>query len=544
MSSQKAKALFGALLEDPQVTLAKITAVRARREGSNSFSSFVRQAWQYVGQVEPLVWNWHMEAIAMHLEAVARGEINWLAINIPPGHAKSVFTSVLWPAWIWTWWPKCQFIFGSYSQDFAIRDARRCRDLIESDWYQNTFCKFVNWGLRGDRTSAADFENTVGGVRFTTSVSGSGAGLRAHVIGIDDPLNIKEAHSERAREEATRWISQTMSQRFVAGYPKRFALTMQRLHAKDPTAFVLQQKGAQNLRLPSEFEPEDKCVTYRTVEKINGHVEKVVEKFWEDPRKEKGELLFPSLFDRARIDSDKTTLGPFGYASQHAQRPSPDGGGLFKMDAWRFWKPDKELREKLGYQEFSLRPRGCFEGEANPIAIEQLEEILISVDATFKKTISGSFVAIHVWGKQKARRLLLDRVHRRMDFTETVHALLSVIERWPEARRKLIEGKANGDAIISTLQNTHGVIGLEAVPVSGSKEQRANAMQPYQSAGNVELPDGAPWLEEYVKEHAEFPNAANDDDVDCQSQALQGFERERTATDELMENPNFDTWWT
>ncbi len=84
---------------------ASITAEEARRSGSRSFAAFTKQAWSYVPQCDPLVWNWHMDALAIHAEAVARAEINYLAVNVPPGHAKSVFWTVLWPAWIWTWWP-------------------------------------------------------------------------------------------------------------------------------------------------------------------------------------------------------------------------------------------------------------------------------------------------------------------------------------------------------------------------------------------------------------------------------------------------------
>src|SRR6185369_17657680 len=101
-----------------------------------------------------------------------------------------------------------------------------------------------------------------------------------------------------------------------------------------------------------------------------------------------------------------------------------------------------------------------------------------------------------------------------------------------EARRKLVEGKANGDAIISTLEKGHGITGLEAVsPGTANKVTRAMGGQPYQAAGNVELPDGAPWLGEYIGEHASFPNGAHDDDVDAQAQGLLGLEQATSPLD-------------
>lgn len=540
-ASERAREIAADLLEDPQALKAKIMAVRARRSGSRSFAAFVKQAWQYVPQVEPLVWGWHMDAISLHAEAVARAEINWLAISMPPGHGKSVFTSVLWPAWIWTWWPRCQFIFGSYSHGFVVRDARRCREVIQSDWYQQTYCRPAGWQLRDDYGSADNFSNTAGGVRFATSVGGQGAGLRAHVIGIDDPLNIGDAFSKKARDEAIAWMSQTLSQRFVAGYPPRFLLVMQRLHEEDPTGWLERQPSAQVLRLATLFEPEDRCTTRRTVERRNGHVEHVVEE-WIDPRSERDELLFPALYPKERIDGDRSRLGPFGFASQHQQRPAPEGGGIFRVDCWRYWTSDPGTMARLGHMG-GVRPRGAYAGLARVVDLENdLDTELISVDPTFRETESGSYVVIQVWALAGADRLLLYQVRRRMDMTDTVHALLEVCKLFPRAVRKLIEAKANGDAVISTLEKTHGVSGCEpvAVPSGQGKLQRAHAQSPHQSSGHVLLPEGAPWVEEYIAEHAQFPNAAHDDQVDATSQGLAGLERALTVIERLLMDDDLD----
>ncbi len=265
-------------------------------------------------------------------------------------------------------------------------------------------------------------------------------------------------------------------------------------------------------------------MTQHIVEKRNGHVERVLEELYRDPRTEPGELLFKELYPKERIDDDEQKLGSFGFAAQHQQRPAPEGGGLFPIKNWRFWTSDDATMERLGYSG-SARPRGSYDGPAEIIDLNNLDSSLISVDATFKETKSGSYVVIQVWASKGAMRLLLYRVRRRMDFTATVDAFLDVIKLWPDVRRKLIEGKANGDAIISTLEKSHGVTGLEAVQVSGDKMKRSMAMQPYQSASNVYLPEGAPWLEEHITEHAVFPNGAHDDQVDAQSQGLQGLER-------------------
>ena len=521
--SEAGRALVAGLLQDPDALQAHILAEQARRSGSRSFASFVKQAWHIIDGT-PLVWGWHVQTICDHLEAVSRGEITRLLVNVPPGHAKSLLVSVLWPAWMWAKRPGWQVICASHGHDLAVRDAIKSRQIIESPWYRQNFGG--NWTLREDQNTKSLYVNTAFGHRLSVGIGGGVIGHRAHCIIIDDPLNAKEAHSKAARDEATRFM-QTASTRFNDASSGVMVMIMQRLHEEDPSGFVLAGGGWEHVMLPAEYESYRKSRTF-----VQRGGERVL--FWEDPRETEGELLFPAKFSREVLTRLRrpNELGEYGYAGQEQQNPSPVGGGIFKVADWRFWQPDTAAQQRFGYGSSSIRPRGCVGAEEFPaqsIDLEDLDDMLLSVDATFRETKSGSFVAIHVWGRKGSRRVLIYRVHRRMDFTDTVIEMLRVIEMFPEARRKLIEGKANGDAILSTLEKSHGVIGLEAVPVSGSKEQRANAMQPYVTAHNVELPEGAPWLDEYIAEHAAFPNGANDDDVDAQSQGLQGLEKARTA---------------
>jgi hypothetical protein len=93
---------------------------------------FVAQAWPVIEPGCPYVPNWHIQAIVAHLEAVSRGEIQRLIINIPPRHMKSLAVAVFWPAWVWLTHPATRFLYDSYSQQLSNRDSMRCRRLIES----------------------------------------------------------------------------------------------------------------------------------------------------------------------------------------------------------------------------------------------------------------------------------------------------------------------------------------------------------------------------------------------------------------------------
>ena len=60
-----------------------------------SFANFVKQSWSQLEPTQEIVWGWHLDAICEHLEAVTRGEITRLIINIPPRHTKPVEENTL-----------------------------------------------------------------------------------------------------------------------------------------------------------------------------------------------------------------------------------------------------------------------------------------------------------------------------------------------------------------------------------------------------------------------------------------------------------------
>src|SRR5689334_881529 len=120
---------FEALLAKPflKAEIGREFAIRKLRE-------FVTQAWSIIEPATPFVPGWHIDAIVEHLEAVSRGYIRNLLINVPPRHAKSLLVRVFWPVWEWLRWPERRWLFSSYAATLSIRDSVKCRRLIESPW--------------------------------------------------------------------------------------------------------------------------------------------------------------------------------------------------------------------------------------------------------------------------------------------------------------------------------------------------------------------------------------------------------------------------
>jgi predicted phage terminase large subunit-like protein len=464
-----------------RVPQADLDRERIRRRG---FSEFVRRAWSTV-DTSPLVWSWHLDAICEHLEAVTRREIRDLVINVPPGFGKSLLVSVLWPVWVWTVDPQHRWIAASYAGDgVALRDARRARSLVESRWYQERWPHVRFPRDKTASTSVSLYYTTAGGMRYTTTVRGAVTGQHGDTHVIDDPVDPAGANAVSGREldEVNVWDSETMSTRFRDHRNKARVLVMQRLHARDLSAQWI-KNGATVLCLPLRFERD------------HPH------RWPRDPRTNDGELLDPVRMPEAQATALEKSLGPYGSAAQAQQRPAPREGGIFKVGWWKFWT--------------ELPAGGTW---------------ALSVDCAFKETETSSFVVVQAWYQHGPNFYLVDQTLERMGFERTVAAIRAMAARYPKARRKLVEAKANGAAVVDVLKRD--LPGLVLVEPMGGKEARAHAIEPLVSAGNVFLPDpdraayddgriGAAWVrDEFLPEANLFPRASTDDQIDTMTQLL------------------------
>jgi predicted phage terminase large subunit-like protein len=467
-----------------------VESERLRRD----FYLFVQKAWPIVEPVDAYRDNFHVRLVCRKLEQVARGQVRKLLINIPPGCAKSLITSVLWPAWTWTWNPGWRGLFASYAEALAVRDAVRARTLLESDWYQERFVKGPNgprWRFSEDMNQKAMYTNTSSGLRMSLSVGSKAAGFRGNCVVVDDPINTSDALSKAARDEVIYWWDKVMPSRVHDPDRDAFVIIMQRVHEDDLAGHVIRQGGYEVVCLPAEFEPNHP------------------NRYADDPRKEQGELLFPNLLTAKALGDFRVRLGSDGYAGQYQQHPVAVEGGTFKYTWWRFFRPKKPVGD-------SPRPRACWDGP--PKEQPRFPMVVASVDAAFKDGADNDYVVIQIWGAVGAERYLLDQVRRKMDFVATCAEIVRLHKKWPECRRWLIEDKANGSAIISRLKSV--VPGIMPIDPQGGKESRASAVTPQVEAAQVFLPEGAPWLQDLVDEHAAFPRSKFDDQVDATSQAL------------------------
>jgi predicted phage terminase large subunit-like protein len=446
----------------------------------------------------PFVAGWHIDAIIEHLEAVTRGHIRNLLINVPPRHMKSLLVSVFWPAWEWIRFPERRWLYSSYAASLSIRDAVNCRRLIESPWYQGHWRD--RFALTSDQNTKGRFDNNRTGYRLTTSVGGAVTGEGGDRIVCDDPHNVQEAESDSIRKSTLEWYDVVMSTRMNNPKTAAKVVVMQRCHQQDLSGHLLEQGGWEHLCLPAEYEGPP-CVT-----SIG----------WRDPRTQPGELLWPERFGPAEIDELKRSLGSYAAAGQLQQRPSPAGGGIFKRHWFKYFQP----------RGMNLPPVVVRTPDGTQVSIPAIEaphrfdEQIQSWDCAFKDLETSDYVVGQVWGRVGSLYFLVHQVRGRMDFPATVNAVREVSRIWPAAVAKLIEDKANGSAVVQMLSRE--IPGILPVNPSGGKIARAAAVSPLVDAGNIYLPHPsyAPWVNDFIEECAAFPNGAHDDQVDAMTQAL------------------------
>ncbi len=207
--------------------------------------------------------------------------------------------------------------------------------------------------------------------------------------------------------------------------------------------------------------------------------------------REVGEALCPERFSVEALKQTKKSMSSYMFAGLYQQRPAPLEGGIIK----RGW-----------FQRYKELP-------------EQFDELIQSWDLTFK-ALGTSFVVGEVWGRVGADFYLADLFRDRVDFPSTLRAILRLTKKWPGATTKVVEEAANGYAAISMLQDKiPGVVGQRPM---GSKEARLIAVSGLIESGNVWIPEQslADWADDFIEEAVNFPNAANDDQVDSMTMAL------------------------
>lgn len=411
----------------------------------------------------------HAQIICEYLDALVNREIENLAIFMPPQHGKSYHFSQRFPAYaLGVTKGKSLVATVSYTIDVARKNSRAARALVGDLRYP-----FRDVKLADGAGAVDEWYTTAGGGVKAAGVGGSLTGFGANIICIDDPLKDRaEADSPTMRDRAWSWYQEVVSTRQRAGTQKLLAMT--RWHEDDPAGRILNSGAAKSWEV----------LNLRSLAEEDDPLERPI-----------GAVLWPSGPRPLSVADGE--ISSRGFAALYQQRPSPETGSLFQ----RTWFSN---RYKV-LPHFVQRGRG-----------------VVYLDGAWKTGLGNDRSALAAWVTDGRNYYLVDAWAGRAEYPDLKAKAAAFWERHrmvAATMRFCVEDAASGIPLVQEFRRSTN-IPIIGVKVDKSKYVRAEAVTPEFESGRVFLPEGAPWLDEWIEEHVAFPSATHDDYVDTTSGAL------------------------
>jgi predicted phage terminase large subunit-like protein len=437
-----------------------------------------RSFWAFRQYMHPgLVRGWWQRELAgelMRFKAeMDEGKRPIYLISSPPQHGKST-QIVDFIAWAAGHNPDMRTIFSSFSDSLGSRANRDLQRIFDTPKYQATFGQRLP-PLRGGYAAATD-QRTLSMLKYTgeargyfrnTTVGGAITGESLDLGVIDDPIRGRaDASSPTIRDKVWAWYTDDFRSRFSKNAATLIIMT--RWHVDDLAGRLIDQ-GHDNVRV----------LRYPAIAEHD------------EPHRKAGEPLFPELKPLDFLLAEKAALAPSSWQSIYQQAPVVEGGNLFKAEWWRYYAgPPPPTRTRAIFAD------------------------------TAQKTKEGNdWSVFQCWGTGiDGQAVLLDQVRGRWEAPELLaHARAfwakhKAVELMGALRGFFVEDAVSGTGLIQTLRR-------EGIPMIGvrratDKVTRAMDAVPFVASGLVYLPEGAPWLSDFLGELAAFPSGAHDDQVD------------------------------
>jgi predicted phage terminase large subunit-like protein len=395
-------------------------------------------------------------------------------------------------SWYFGRHPDLEVFIASHSAALSSRFSRQAREAMAQHGeavfgvkLSEKSASVENWELVGHA-----------GAFHSAGIGGTLVGLGASLFILDDYLASSEAaDSAIEREKARDWF---------------MASAMTRLSSKPQGAMLI---------IGTRRRPDDLVGWLLEEEKNGGEHWEVLSLPMVDDTGEHdvhtGPILWSERYSREDVEKIRKRSSR-DWEAQYQCRPSNPAGTILKRD----W-----------FRHYSVAPT-------------KFQKMLTVWDCSFKSTKDSDFVVGQVWGRVGADAYLLDQVRARMDFPQTQAAVKALAKKWGPlgAHRILVEGKANGSAIIDALRrDVPGLVPLATDLVQAGKESRLNRVSAFFESFNVHFPAVAThrWVLDLEDELAAFPFGTHDDQADAVGYALANLMTGTTSyyTGALVKSP-------
>ncbi len=390
-------------------------------------------------------------------------------VLMPPGAAKSTYSSIIFPTWWFACHPASSVVAVSHTAGLGAHFGRQVRNLIRSQ------APRLGFEIAADNRAAARWRTTAGGEYLVTGTRGAITGRRADLALIDDPIkSYAEANNIRLRDGLWNWFQSELMTRLKPG--GRIILVMTRWHEDDIAGRLLLREPGQwhVLRLPALAEADDPL------------------------GREIGKPLWPEWEALGPLLRKRESVGERVWSATYQQAPRRLEGALFQTNRI-------EVLDEL-----------------TPTITGQIVRAWdLAATAEDDGYNPDWTVGVKLLRESQGRFIVLDVTRKRAGPHQVLHVIKSVaVEDGPAVWIGLPEdpgqaGKSqsayfNGQLAGYTIRTTRE---------TGSKATRAMPVASQVEARNVAILR-ASWNHIFLEELRDFPNGGKDDQVDALSRAF------------------------
>lgn len=467
--------------------------VLLRRRLRTSLLEWCRYVEAQKGQQPAL----HHRFIIDVLQQVTDGKLKNVILLMPPGAAKSTYTSIDFPPFYLANHPTHLILACSYSYSLIEGFGRQCRDLIEK--YHNE----LGYELSKSAAASGDWRIDRGGGYFCAGVGAGIAGHRADLGFIDDYLGSQEdADSSTIREKQWAWywndfwprLKPNAAQVIIANRRHEQDL-VGRLLKKDPTKWTV-------IRLPyfaEENDPLGRPAGCKWNEETESMVYDVSSRLW------------PEWFDQTHA-SEVLKLESRVLAGLYQQRPAPEEGNYFKRHMLvEYSLDDLASAERNGLRMYVGSDYAVRRGQSND---------------PFCFLPAGLDTNDRLW-------ILPYWFWQRSDTLEATNMMFKMAKRhrpitwW--AGKENITG-AIAPFLFKMMREQNCYIAIDELSETKDKEAKAQPIKARMSQKMVLFPKFAPQWADAQSELLNFPGGEHDDFVDALAKLGQGLGKMTTPS--------------
>ena len=407
----------------------------------------------------------HHLLLIRELEDIAAGRNRRLMVFMPPGSAKSTYTSQLFVPWYMGQLPANMVVAASHTQELADRWGRKCRNLVAEDG------RILGISLSDDSQAAGRWGLDQGGEYFAVGVGGSVTGRRADLAVIDDPIRGREdADSPVVREKTIDWYRSDLYTRLKPG--AAVIIIQTRWHEADLSGQLLDAMKAGGdqwrvINLPALAGENDPL------------------------GRSPGDALWPEWESAEALHERRANMLPREWAALYQQNPVPEDGDYFKAPWIRTTAtmPATDTLKVFGASDYAVTADGGDWTTHIVVGIDP-EQRLYVLDLYRAQASSDAW--IEAWCDLVKKWKPLEWAEEKGQIASGVGPFLQrrAIERQAWTHRRQFASKAD-------------------------KAVRAQSIRGRMAMQGLYIPATAPWKADLVSELLQFPAGKHDDQVDA-----------------------------